>query len=57
MVKCLTAMWDTWDRPLGQEESLEKKLATYSSILAWEIPWTEEPVATVHGVANELDAI
>ena len=30
-------------RSLGQEESLEKEMATHSSILAWEIPWTEEP--------------
>ena len=43
---------------LGQEDTLEKEMATHSSILAWEIPWTEEPggeVATVHGVAKELD--
>ena len=42
MVKNLPAMWETWIRSLGQEESLEKGLATHSSILAWEIPWTEE---------------
>jgi len=30
-------------QPLGQEDSLEKEAATHSSILAWEIPWTEEP--------------
>ena len=30
-------------RPLGQEDLLEKEMATYSTILAWEIPWTEEP--------------
>ena len=41
---------------LGQEDTLEKEMATHSSILAWEIPWTEEPGgATVHGVAKELD--
>ena len=41
---------------LGQEDPLEKEMATHSSILAWEIPWTEEPGgATVHGVAKELD--
>ena len=33
----------TWIRPLGQEHPLEKKMTTDSSILAWEIPWTEEP--------------
>ena len=38
---------------LGEEESLEEEMATSSSILAWKIPWTEEPGrATVHGVAN-----
>ena len=38
---------------LGEEESLEEEMATYSSILAWKIPWTEEPGrATVHGFAN-----
>ena len=41
---------------LGLEDPLEKEMATYSRILAWEIPWTEEPGrATVHGVAKELD--
>ena len=34
---------------LGQEDPLEKEMATYSSILAWKIPWTEEPGATIHG--------
>ena len=32
-----------WVRPLGWEDPLEKEMATHSSILAWEIPWTEEP--------------
>ena len=32
-----------WVRPLGQEDPLEKEMATHSSLLAWEIPWTEEP--------------
>ena len=36
-------MQDTWVQFLGQEDALEKKMATHSSILAWEIPWTEEP--------------
>ena len=35
---------EIWVRSLGQEDLLEKGLATHSSILAWEIPWTEEPV-------------
>ena len=36
-------MQETWARSLGQEDTLEKEMATHSSILAWEIPWTEEP--------------
>ena len=43
MVKNLPAMQETWIWTLGQEDPLEKKLATHSSILAWGIPWTEEP--------------
>ena len=43
MVKCLPAMRETQIRSLGQEDSLEKEMATHSSILAWRIPWTEEP--------------
>jgi len=36
-------MQETWVRCLGGEDALEKGMATHSSILAWEIPWTEEP--------------
>ena len=36
-------MQETWVRFLGQEDPLEKEIATHSSVLAWEIPWTEEP--------------
>ena len=43
MVKNLSAMKETWVPSLGQEDLLEKGMATHSSILAWEIPWTEEP--------------
>ena len=43
MVKRLPAMWETWVRSLGQEDALEKEMATHFSILAWRIPWTEEP--------------
>ena len=43
LVKSLTAMQETWVRSLGQEDSLEKEMATHSSILAWRIPWTKEP--------------
>jgi len=41
--KHLPAIWETWVRSLGQEDPLEKEMATHSSILAWRIPWTEEP--------------
>ena len=41
-VKNLPAMWETQVRSLGQEDPLETEMATHSSILAWEIPWTEE---------------
>ena len=43
MVKCLLAMQETRVRSLGQEDPLEKEMVTHSSILAWELPWTEEP--------------
>ena len=43
MVKDPPAMQETWVPSLGWEDPLEKGMATHSSILAWEIPWTEEP--------------
>ena len=43
MVKNLPEMQETWVQSLGQEDPLEKGMATHSSILAWRIPWTEEP--------------
>ena len=43
MVKRLPTMQETWVRSLGREDPLEKEMATHSSILAWKIPWTEEP--------------
>ena len=43
MVKNLPAMQETWVRSLGQEDPLKEGMATYSSILAWRISWTEEP--------------
>ena len=43
MIKHLPAMRETWVRSLGLEDPLEKEMATHSSILAWRIPWTEEP--------------
>ena len=42
-VKDLPKMWETQVRSLGWKDPLEKKTATHSSILAWKIPWTEEP--------------
>ena len=42
-VKCLSAMQETWVRILGREDSLEKETAAHSGILAWRIPWREEP--------------
>ena len=42
-LKRLPAMWETWVQSLGWEDSLEKEMATHSSILAWRIAWTEEP--------------
>ena len=43
MVKNLPARQETWVPSLGGEDPLEKGMATHSSILAWKIPWTEEP--------------
>ena len=42
-VKASASMQETWVRSLGQEDPLEKEMATHSNILAWRIPWTEEP--------------
>ena len=44
MVKCLPTIWETWVQSLGQEDLLEKEMATNSNIPAWKVPWTEEPV-------------
>ena len=43
MVKNTPAMQELWVQSLGQEDPLEKQMATHSSILAWEIPWPEQP--------------
>ena len=43
MVKHVPAMQETQVQPLGREDLLEKEMANHSSILVWEIPWTEEP--------------
>ena len=43
MEKNLPILWETWVQSLGQEDLLEKEMATHSSIFAWKIPWMEEP--------------
>ena len=43
MVKRLSTMRETWVRSLGWEDPLEKEMAIHSRIIAWKIPWTEEP--------------
>ena len=43
MVKNLLTMWEIWVQSLGWEDLPEKEMATHSSILAWRIPWMEEP--------------
>ena len=53
MVESLPAMQETHVQSLGQEDPLEKEIATCSSVLAWEIPWIEEPGGLqVHGIAK-----
>ena len=42
-LKCLPAMWETWIRSLGQEDALDKEMATHSSVLAWRIPGMGDP--------------
>ena len=57
MVKILPATGETQVQSLDRENPLEKGMATHSSILAWRIPWTEEPgrLHTTCGVGKELD--
>ena len=55
-VKILPAMWETWVQSLGWEDPLEKGMATYPSILAWRIPWTEEPGRLESQGCKELDS-
>ena len=53
MVKNLPAVWEAQFQSLSREDALEKGMATHSSILAWRIPWAEEPGSlTIHGVAK-----
>ena len=55
MVKRLPTMRETQVKTLGWEDLLEKEMATHSSILAWKIPWTEEPVGYSPRGCKELD--
>ena len=54
-VNHLPAMQETWVQALSQEDPLEKEMATYSSILAWRIPWMEEPGRLQSIVLQESD--
>ena len=54
-VKNLPAMQGTWAQFLGRKDPLEKEMAIHSSILAWKIPWTEEPVGYSPWGRKELD--
>ena len=55
MVKNPPAMWETWVQSLGWEDPLEEGMATHSNILAWRIPWTEEPGGLQSMQYKELD--
>ena len=55
MVKNLPTTWETQVLSLGREDPLEKKMTTHSSILVWEVPWTEEPDRLQSMVHKELD--
>ena len=54
MAKYLPAMQEMWVQSLGQKDPLEQQLATHSSILAWEVPWTEEPGGLQSMVSQEV---
>ena len=54
MVKNLTANAGDTVQSLSWEDTLKKEMATHTSILAWKIPWTEEPVGYIHGVAKKV---
>ena len=57
LVKNLPAVQETWVRSQGQEDPLEKEMATHSSILAWRIPQTEEPSGLQSMGSQESDTI
>ena len=52
-VKDLPAVRETWIRFLCQEDPLEKEMATHSSILAWKVPWTEEPGGYIQSMGSQ----
>jgi len=58
-VNSLPEMRETWVQSLGPEDPLEREMATHSSILAWRIPWTEEParLRTVHVVTKSWERL
>ena len=53
MVKRLPTMWETQVQSLGQEDPLEKEMATHSSTRAWKIPWTEEPDRLLQSLGSQ----
>ena len=57
MVKNLPSVQETWVQFLGWEDPLEKEMATHSSMLAWRIPWTEEPGRLQSMGSQELDSM
>ena len=54
-VKNLSAMQEMWVQSLGREDPLKKEMAAHSSMLSWEIPWTEEPGRLQSMGSQELD--
>ena len=56
LLKNLPTVWETQVRSLGQEDPLEKRMATHYSILAWRIPWTEEPIGLQFMGSQESDS-
>ena len=52
IVKNLPAMQETWVQSLGREDPLKKEMAALSSVLAWRIPWTEEPGGLQFGITK-----
>ena len=61
MVKNLPTMQETWVQSLGREDTLDQGMSTHSSILAWRIPWTEEPgglqSVRLHDMTEQLTAV